>query len=310
MSLTLVIMAAGSGTRYGGNKPLASVGPKGQSLFEYSVSDAYKVGFRHIIFVVHAQQDTSVFSDRLSAYGDKLTLEFVVQSLDTATQKYPVGHINRHKPWGTGHAVLCCEGYIHNPFAVINADDYYGQEHYEKIGQFLLTHSLESAVCAMPGYRLANTLSESGGVNRGICHVSADGLLASIHEVRNISLDSASELHYDQNDEYSAIKADSLVSMTFWGFLPSIFNLLHTEFLHFLAATQCLEQDEFYLPEAINKGIVSGQLQVHVFETNEKWKGLTFKQDLPGVVTYVAELTDKGKYSDSLVSVTQEPTND
>ena len=312
MSLSLVILAAGMGSRFGGDKPLAEVGPNGQSLFEYSVHDAFKAGFKHVIFVVNDQQDTSQFSARLQGYGDELKIEFVVQSLTVLVKPINIAQtLNenikvrknaptttvRTKPWGTAHAVLVCREYIHNPFVVINADDYYGQENYKKIGHYLLANCRNPKTCVLPGYRLGNTLSTSGGVNRGICEVDSDGFLESIREVRNISFDQSMSLHADQSDEHLSIKNSSIVSMTFWGFMPSIFNIFENEFQVFLNETSDLGQDEFYIPDTVNLGIKSGLLQVRVFDTSEKWKGLTYAQDVTDVRGFILKLTDAGVYT-------------
>lgn len=304
-------MAAGAGSRFGGDKPLAEVGPDGQSLFEYSVHDAYKAGFQHIIFVVSDQQDTSEFSRRLQIYGNDLKVEFVVQSLkafvggemfeqpkvaDTKNGKSQLSNTVRTKPWGTAHAVLVCREYIHNPFVVINADDYYGFENYQSIGNYLLAHIKNEKTCVLSGYKLENTLSNSGGVNRGVCEVDSDGYLESIREVRNIFLDRSTLLYVDNSDEHVLIDKLSIVSMTFWGFVPAIFDILENEFQVFLNETPDLMQDEFYLPETVNNAIRSQRLHVKVVDTSAQWIGITFAADLPKVKEYFLGLTESGLY--------------
>lgn len=274
MPLTLVILAAGKGRRFGGDKPLAAVGPSGQSLFEYSIYDAFNAGFKHVVFVVSEDQHTSEYSDRLSAYGNQLKIEFVVQAIATP----------RIKPWGTAHAVLVCQNKISNPFVVITADDYYGRLNFEKIGNYLLENSLDPLVSAMPGYKLENTMSHSGSVNRGICSVGPDGYLVSIHEGKNISHDGA------------WFNNDSIVSMTFWGFHPSIFTILEIAFQAHLAESTDLINDEFYIPKAVDLAIKSGMARVKVFQISEKWKGVTYAEDVAGVREYISELTDAGFY--------------
>jgi len=308
MSLSLVILAAGRGARFGGDKPLAAVGPEGQALFEYSVHDAFKAGFNHVIFVVNEQQDTSEISSRLRGYGSGLKIEFVVQSLSACVdfvqtqtaveleRQNVISDSARSKPWGTAHAVLVCREYIHNPFVVINADDYHGRENYKKIGQYLLAHHQNPKTCVLPGYRLENTLSSSGGVNRGICEVGSDGYLESIREVCDILVEQPTASHINQSDEIVTISNKSIVSMTFWGFVPSIFNLLYDEFQLFLNGTADIAQDEFYIPDTVNIGIKSELLKVKVFETSEIWKGLTYVDDVPTVRAFISGLSESGVY--------------
>ncbi len=311
-ALSLVILAAGLGSRFGGNKPLAAVGPDGQSLFEYSVYDAFRAGFNHVVFVVSDGQDTSEFSARLKGYGDKLKIEFVVQSLviprrssngsESWNGKLFSAKINgisspRTKPWGTAHAVLACREHIHNPFVVINADDYYGQKNYENIGHYLLANRLDPKACVLPGYKLMNTLSSSGGVNRGICSVDSDGYLEFIQEVTNITCDQSLAVHADKSDGDVPVCNDSIVSMTFWGFVPSVFNILENEFQAFVNNTRDLQLDEFYLPDAVNAAMQSGLLRVKVLDTSERWKGLTHTEDTAVVRRFVFELTEAGLYS-------------
>ena len=299
MSLSLVIMAAGLGSRFGGDKPLAEVGPDGQSLFEYSVHDAFKAGFKHVIFVVNDQQDTAEFSSRLQRYADELKVEFVVQSLTAFVNPQKFGQqFVRTKPWGTAHAVLVCRGHIHNPFVVINADDYYGRENFKKIGSYLLANSGNPQTCVLPGYRLDNTLSRSGGVNRGICKISFDGYLESIVETKNIFLDQLNSPHADQSDNHILIENDSTVSMTFWGFVPSIFDIFEHEFSVFLNNTADVEQDEFYIPYAVNLAIEADLLRVKVCGTSEIWKGLTYADDQSEVKAFIYKLIEAGEYSD------------
>ena len=294
MSLTLVILAAGRGSRFGGNKPLAQVGPQGQSLFEYSICDAVKAGFHHVVFVVNAEQVTTVYKQRLKGFGGSIKVDFVIQHLTTgiAAQKIdlpvdPSKKRSRCKPWGTGHAVLVCRDIIKNPFVVINADDYYGRSNFEVVGNYLLDNRQDPQVCALPGYKLKNTLSDSGSVNRGICSVCSDGYLTSISEVKDICKDNT--LPTD----------DSIVSMTFWGFQSSVFSLFDRAFRSFLEDTPDLISDEFYIPQVIDLAIKRGMVKPKLFPTTEMWKGVTYAADLDEVRGYLAELTDAGFYPDS-----------
>ncbi len=289
---------------------MAAVGPEGQSLFEYSVHDAVSAGFNHIVFVVSDHQDTAEFSSRLQGYGSALKVEFVVQSLTAYTTHIDQSHkaagkahcidtsfTVRAKPWGTAHALLVCREYINNPFVVINADDYHGRGNYRVIGRYLIEHQHNPKTCVLAGYRLQNTLSRSGGVNRGICEIDFNGYLKSIHEVSNISRDQLYGSPVDCTSVKRPISKDTIVSMTFWGFLPSVFNLLDNEFQNFLNDTDDFLEDEFYIPDTVNKGVKSGLLEAMVFETSEVWKGLTYAEDLPTVRDYITKLSETGLYS-------------
>ena len=296
MSLTLVILAAGRGSRFGGDKPLAEVGPAGQSLFEYSVYDAHKAGFKHIVFVVSADCDVSEYKNRLASYLDELKIEFVVQNLKKSVPENisnPAIH-SRNKPWGTGHAVLVCRQSIKNPFVVINADDYYGRSNFTHIADYLLQNRSDPKACTLPGYRLENTLSHSGGVNRGICSVDSDSYLSSIHEIKNIYLDKHLSLHADESNIH--INLNSIVSMTFWGFHPSFFNLLESTFQTFLNETNDLANDEFVITEPVNQATRSGKIRARVIPTSEIWKGVTYAEDTDEVRKFIAELTEAGRY--------------
>lgn len=299
MSLSLVIMAAGLGSRFGGNKPLAAVGPDGQSLFEFSVYDAFRAGIKHIVFVVNEQQDTTEFSDRLKHYAQGLKIEFVVQSLRYRSEYFQIQKkLDRVKPWGTAHAVLVCREHIQNPFIVINADDYYGPSQFKKIGRYLLDNASNAQCCALPGYRLENTLSRSGGVNRGVCQIDSGGFLESIQEVKNIRRDQTQSLQSNQYQNTVSLSNNAIVSMTFWGFMPSVFRMLDAEFMLFLKSRPDLSEDEFLLPEIINRAIKAKGLSVKMFETLETWKGLTFAEDTTEVRAFISKLTASGLYSD------------
>lgn len=298
MSLTLVILAAGRGSRFGGDKPLAEVGPAGQSLFEYSVYDAHKAGIKHVVFVVSAECDVSEYESRLANYRNDLKIEFVVQNLTTGIHSdisNPAVR-SRSKPWGTAHAVLVCKQSIKNPFVVINADDYYGRSNFTHVADYLLQNSSDPKTCTLPGYKLENTLSHSGGVNRGICSVDSDSYLSSIHEIKNIYLNRDLSLHADEDESNIDIKLDSIVSMTFWGFHPSFFNLLESAFQSFLNETNDLANDEFVITEPVNQAASSGEVRARVIPTSETWKGVTYAEDTEAVRIFIAELTKAGRY--------------
>ncbi len=282
MTLSLIILAAGRGSRFGGNKPLAEVGPAGQTLFEYSLYDAHRAGFEQIIFVVDERQDTSKIRERLTAYSDALDVSFVTQS---------TGDASRSKPWGTAHAMLQCMGDVKNPFVVINADDYYGQSNFVEAARFLQQHHSDPMAALMPGYRLENTMSDSGGVNRGICSVSEEGYLLAIQELKDIRSENAGYVHAGLGDSHDVLQKDTIVSMNFWGFNPAIFPFFKHAFNQFLGNKNCCASAEFYIPEVVNAAIQSDLAKVTVFPTTEKWKGLTYAEDLPEVRGYLLALT-------------------
>ena len=295
MSLTLVILAAGRGSRFGGNKPFAQVGPNGQSLFEYSVFDAVQAGFDHIVFVVSAEQNTAQYSDRLKGLDANLKIEFVVQNMTDGSdsEKFRLACESRSKPWGTGHALLVCKDKINNPFVVINADDYYGRMNFQLIGEYLIENKADPEVCTLPGYRLENTLSSTGGVNRGVCSVDSNGYLMSIREVTNIIRADDSSYSCDNN---IAIDNDSFVSMTFWGFHSSFFNFLESSFHSYIHESADLIGSEFFIPLAVDAAIKSGAVKVRLLPTSEVWKGVTYAEDVGEVRNFIADLTNTGFY--------------
>jgi len=253
-----------------------------------------------VVFVVSAEQDTAEYSKRLVRYGSQLKVDFVAQKLTSGISAEKIETVvgTRKKPWGTGHALLVCREIIDNPFVVINADDYYGRSNFKKIGGYLLENTSDPIACALPGYKLENTLSSTGGVNRGVCTVSSDGYLTSIHEVKNICLGESNLLQSDPIENNINIDSDSIVSMTFWGFHPSFFNALDSAFRSFLNNATDIINDEFYIPLAVDFATGSGKLKPRLFPTSEKWKGVTYAEDLQEVRDYMAELTDAGYYPD------------
>lgn len=297
VALTLIILAAGKGSRFGGDKPLASVGPDGQALFEYSVSDAVEAGFNHIVFVVRDLQQISIYAERLRVFDSRVKLQFVQQTLDSGA---PSGFCRRivsmrEKPWGTAHAVLVCRDYIDNPFAVINADDYYGPLNFTEVARYLLENSHDPAMCVLPGFQLKNTLSKAGSVNRGVCDVDSDGYLESVREMRQIHFRDEGTTLIDETE--TAVAGDSIVSMTFWGFHPSIFDLFEKEFERFLDEARDISSDEFYIPVVVDIAIKRSLLRVKVLPTTEQWMGITYPSDVDAVQEFLLRKSVEGDYS-------------
>ncbi len=301
---TLVIMAAGIGSRFGkGTKQLTPVGPSGELIIDYSIYDALKAGFDKVVFIIRreiAEEFKETIGDRISKIVE---VEYAFQEADDlpAGFKKPDG---RRKPWGTGHAVLCCKGIVDGPFAVINADDYYGKGAYKLIYDSLNQSDDSSfgkeSIC-MVGFRLGNTLSENGGVTRGVCVVNKENRLERICETRNIEkCDKGAIVRSESGDVY--LSADTPVSMNMWGFGPRFIELLSGGFVEFLSS---LSQDEmttaeFLLPSFIDGLIKEGRAEVKVVETNDRWFGVTFQEDKESVRGAFRKLVDAGEYSASL----------
>ena len=274
----LVIMAAGMGSRFGGVKQIAPLGPDGQIIIDYSVYDAVKAGFNKVVIIIKK----AIEKDFREVAGRKIEkmidVEYAFQEIDKIPKGIAVTS-NREKPWGTGHAILCAKDKIKNPFLVINADDYYGQTVYQKMHDFLVSE--ENDMC-MAGYRLKNTLSDNGTVTRGICK-SEDGYLKEVIETREIGKD-------------TKIPLDSIVSMNMWGLRQNIFGELETRFEEFLKSYGNELKSEFLLPEIIDNMIKNNNAKVKVVPTDEVWHGVTYKEDSDSVKAAIKELMDSGIY--------------
>jgi dTDP-glucose pyrophosphorylase len=289
MSISLVILAAGLGTRFqGGSKQTANVGPNGQMIFEYSIHDAIEAGFQKIIFIIRKDMESSFQKLINDIYHGSIDIEFVYQQIDDVP--YPVSY-TRTKPWGTGHALYSLRKYINNPFAIINADDYYGKEAFHQMADFL-KNECDSKNYAMVGYSLENTLSLKGGVNRGICKIK-DEKLESICEVKNIYWD-GEILH---NEQHVPITKDSICSMGFYGFHPSIFQHLEEDIIEFLKTST--ENSEFLIPTVLEEKIKEGTV-VTVLHSKDQWMGITYFEDLERAKKYFFELHKENIYPNNL----------
>ena len=301
MDTTLVIMAAGIGSRFGkGTKQLTPVGPSGELIIDYSVHDAVAAGFNKVVFVIRKD----ILNEFREATGNKLEklvdVEYVFQELDDlpAGYKKPV---ERTKPWGTGQAILCCKNAVKTPFVVINADDYYGVETYGLMHDYLEKQGTQDdagKIC-MAGFRLGNTLSDNGGVTRGICIVDDDNNLLGIDETKGIEKCEKGGMVKTASG-VKIVEADTPVSMNMWGFSPSFINLLDEGFKEFLDKTDDNITGEFLLPIYIDELLKSKRASVKVIETAAKWFGVTFQEDKQYVQSAFKELVDKGVYSSNL----------
>ena len=295
---TLVVMAAGMGSRFGGLKQLVPVDPQGHPIIDFSMYDAYRAGFRRVVFIIkHAIEDQ--FRETIGRRMERrFDVEYVVQELDVLPEGYSVP-AGRGKPWGTGHAVACCRGVVDGPFAVINADDFYGAGAFRAIYDFLAADR-GPGEHAMVGYRLRNTVTENGSVARGICTVE-NGFLTGVVERTKIEKRGAAAAYLEDGREYP-LTGDEIVSMNFWGFSKAMLDELWARFPAFL--DQALSADpiksEFYLPSVANAVLQEGRGTVRVLECAEVWHGVTYRDDLQSVQNAVAEFKQAGIYPESL----------
>ncbi len=299
MDSTLVIMAAGIGSRFGGGiKQLEPVGPMGQIIMDYSIRDALEAGFNKIVFIIRRDLDED-FREIIGKRIEKLChVEYAYQELDDLPEGFSRG--NRTKPWGTGQAILAVKGLVNEPFAVINADDYYGKEAFKLLHDFLKTPKKNPFDFCMAGFILKNTLSDNGGVTRGVCRVDENNMLVGVDETHNIVKSNGGAAVAD-GDKLIPINADSHVSMNMWGLTPEFIDYLEDGFKEFLTNLKPDDvKTEYLLPIIIDKLLKEGKATVRVLETHDKWFGVTYKEDKDTVVKSFKELIDKGVYTKEL----------
>lgn len=294
----LVVLAAGMGSRYGGMKQLDPVGPSGQLIIDYSIFDARRAGFEKVIFIIRQEFE----ADFRKAIGDRLSrlmeVEYAYQSLDDLPAPYTAPE-GRTKPFGTGQAVLSARNLIHGPFAVINSDDYYGPEAFRVMYEYLSTHAdTQQYQYCMVGYQVKNTVTENGSVSRGVCVVGSDGMLESVTERTKIVQDKDGVIRYADGDGWVNLPGDTLVSMGIWGLTASFMQEAQDRFSGFLA--ESLPKDpmkcEYFLPTIISDLIGEGKAQVRMLHSTDKWYGVTYREDKPGVMAALARLTEEGLY--------------
>lgn len=300
MKPVLVILAAGIGSRYGGIKQLDKIGPHGETIVDYSIYDAIRAGFGKIIFIIKEsiEQDfKEVFIEKLK---DQVEIDYVFQELWMVPDGILVPD-DRQKPWGTGHALLMAAGKIDGPFAVINSDDFYGRGAYQSLTAYYQKwkKSRSNDYC-MIGYTLDNTVSDHGYVSRGICHSDADSYLVDVVERIHIERLKSEIAYKDEEDRLITIPGNSVVSMNFWGFTPSIFEYLKTRFDVFMQKNIENLKAEFYIPSVVNDLIKEGKATVKVLNCREKWFGMTYKEDREIVVKGIRRLIKEGVYPEKL----------
>ena len=295
MKPTLFVLAAGMGSRYGGLKQLDGLGPNGETIMDYSIYDAMQAGFGKVVFVIRKDFEQDFREKVLSKYQGHIPVEVVFQSVDALPEGY-VCPADRTKPWGTNHAVLMGKGVINEPFAVINADDFYGRDAFNVISRELSRQRDRKGDYCMVGFRVGNTMTENGSVSRGVCS-TADGLLTSVVERTAIAFDENHDIVFtDENGTRCQLAPNTPVSMNFWGFTPDYFDFSEREFKTFLDNDLDKPKAEFFIPKVVDDLVNNGEATVKVLDTESVWFGVTYAEDRQGVVDKLAALHQSGVY--------------
>lgn len=296
MKPTLLVLAAGMGSRYGGLKQMDGVGPHGEIIMDYSITDAIRAGFGKVVFVIrHSFADAFKSQINAAHFGNKIEVEYVYQELDMLPAGFSVPE-GREKPWGTNHAILMAKDVIHEPFAVINADDFYGGDAFKVIADYLRGLDGKKGDYCMVGYKLENTLSENGTVSRGVCSISNEGLLIGMTERTSIGRTPNGIEYKDDDGSMHPLPADATVSMNLFGFTPDYFAESEKLFVEFLKTRGTEMKSEYYIPFAVNTFLNNGYATMRVLKTTAQWFGVTYKEDRPMVVERLKQLHDKGVY--------------
>jgi UTP-glucose-1-phosphate uridylyltransferase len=295
---TLLILAAGMGSRYGGLKQLDEIGPQGETIIEYSVYDAIRYGFGKVVFVIRESFEEDFKAKITRHFADKIEVAFAYQAVNTPIEGIEL-NVAREKPWGTSHAVLVAEQLVNEPFAVINADDYYGATSMQQLAKFL-TEDIAPDTYGMIGFVLDNTLSENGHVNRGICKVDEQGRLVTMVETLKIEREADGTVRCDSADGRQPLSNDTIVSMNMFAFHPSIFAFLKQGFREFVAANRDNPKAEYYIPLTVAQMIAAQKMQMLVVPSSERWYGVTYREDKPTVTDALRKLTEQGVYPNGL----------
>ena len=297
---TLLVLAAGIGSRYGGLKQLDPLGPHGETIIDFSVFDAMRAGFGKVIFIIRKQieKDFMAFFD--NRYKGKIEIDYVYQELEYLPSGYSVPE-GRNKPWGTGHAVLMAKNKINEPFAVINADDFYGPGAYQAVIDFF-SKPRESDIpeYALAGYYLSKTLSDYGGVSRGVCQIDENGYLKKIVETHQIHKTHGGYAYPNSDGDLVFLPGDTIVSMNTWAFFPEIFEDFERLFIEFLKENHGSTSAEFYIPSVADHLISTGKAQFKILKVNEQWFGITYQEDRPKVIENLHRLVKQGFYPEPL----------
>ncbi|MCR5746057.1 MAG: nucleotidyltransferase [Bacteroidales bacterium] len=302
MKPTLLVLAAGMGSRYGSLKQMDGLGPSGEAIIDYSIYDAILSGFGKVVFVIRhsfAEEFKKIFSKE--RFGGKVDVEYVYQELDCLPEGYTVPSF-REKPWGTNHAVMMAADVIHEPFAVINSDDFYGREGFAAVADFLRGVEGKKGEYALVGYYLKNTLSDFGTVSRGVCAADAEGCLTGVVERTSIARKDDGKVYFTDKGQDFEVSEDSVVSMNFWGFTPDYFDYSAEIFRTFLDSddVKVNPKAEFFIPYVADVLIRRGDASFKVLNCDAKWFGVTYKEDRPSVVAKIGELIEKGVYPRNL----------
>jgi len=300
--LSLVVLAAGIGSRFGGLKQLEAVGPSGETLLEYSVFDALRSGFDRLILIVRPETEV-LFRQAFRDHSESgLDVQYVPQRLDQVPEGFKIPD-DRTKPWGTGHAVLAAESVVNGPFVAINADDFYGLDAFRILADFMKQHrGDEPTTFAIPGFQVSPTLSDAGPVSRGLCRVDDAGWLTKIVEILKLDKAEGGGTYIDASGTRRFVSGDDLVSMNMWGFTPAIFPELRARFRTFLDSlgAKTHNQPEFLLPDIVQKLIDGGTARVRVLRHDSPWCGITFPEDLPRVRDFITSRVRAGDYPSQL----------
>jgi dTDP-glucose pyrophosphorylase len=300
MKPTLFVLAAGMGSRYGGLKQIDGLGPGGATIMDYSIYDAARAGFGKIVFVIRHTFEEDFRTKVVNKYQGKIPVEIVFQEIGYLPEGFECP-ADRVKPWGTNHAVMMGKDVIKEPFAVINADDFYGKESYQILADWLNKKSTSTNEYCMVGYRVGNTLSESGAVARGICEKDSSNLLTTVVERTHILRDTDGVIKFkDENGDMFAVEENAPVSMNMWGFTPDYFKHSDEAFKDFLKENSGNLKSEFYIPYVVNNLIVAGKATCEVLDTPSKWFGVTYAEDRPSVVEKIENLVKAGVYPEKL----------
>ena len=299
--VTLLVLAAGMGSRYGGLKQLDPVGPNGETVIDYSVFDAIRAGFNKVVFVIREEFSEEFKKSVGNRFVDKIAVEYAYQNINDLPDGFSVPE-ERIKPWGTGHAILAASGVVNKSFAVINADDFYGKDAYTQICNYLIRFDdkQEQRIYCMVGYPLRNTLSENGSVSRGICSINASGQLESVKELTKIVKTDQGPINMSEDGESVLLDGAEIVSMNMWGFTPDIFVHLERLFTTFLEQNLDNLTSEFYIPFAVDSLIAARTACVDVLQTTGNWFGVTYQEDKDSVQDSIQLLIKSGEYPLSL----------
>ena len=309
MKPTLLVLAAGMGSRYGGLKQMDGLGPNGETIIDYSIHDAVEAGFGKVVYIVRDFFKDDMIAHEKERYagvktvdGEPLKFDFVTQELDKIPAPFTVPE-DRVKPWGTAHALLMAKEVIHEPFAVINGDDYYGKESFKVLANWCKAHENTTGEYCIVGFELETTLSENGSVSRGVCFYDKNNILTGIAEHLDIAKEADGNVYGDNSvtgEKHVKLSAKSLCSMNMWGFTPDYFAKSEASFVTFLTEHRTEPKKEYYIPYAVDVLVKAGEARCEVLSSPSHWFGVTYKEDRPGVVAKFADLVAKGVYPSPL----------